>query len=163
MAIYVGNTLVADVGGGGVNLSTSTATRYLVGSASTTGDTENLYTNSNCYMSNNNLYSNGDKVVTETDYLKLVGDHRATVNGYITLGRIKINWGTLSIGPNTRGSTNFASSFGGNPYTAVCTWDYDAVGGQENYAIYQLSPSTIYIVNGEGTTRLFRYIAIGPA
>lgn len=36
MAIYVGNTLVADVGGGGVNLSTSTATRYLVGSASTT-------------------------------------------------------------------------------------------------------------------------------
>lgn len=163
MAIYVGNTLVADVGGGGVNLSTSTATRYLVGSASTTGDTENLYTNSNCYMSNNNLYSNGNKVVTETDYLKLVGDHRATVNGYITLGRIKINWGTLSIGPNTKGSTNFASSFGGNPYTAVCTWDYDAVGGQENYAIYQLSSSTIYIVNGEGTTRLFRYIAIGPA
>lgn len=162
MAIYVGNTLVADVGGGRVNLSTSTATRYLVGSASTTGDTENLYTNSNCYMSNN-LYSNGNKVVTETDYLKLVGDHRATVNGYITLGRIKINWGTLSIGPNTRGSTNFASSFGGNPYTAVCTWDYDAVGGQENYAIYQLSSSTIYIVNGEGTTRLFRYIAIGPA
>ena len=114
-------------------------------------------------MSNNNLYSNGNKVVTETDYLKLVGDHRATVNGYITLGRIKINWGTLSIGPNTRGSTNFASSFGGNPYMAVCTWDYDAVGGQENYAIYQLSSSTIYIVNGEGTTRLFRYIAIGPA
>lgn len=114
-------------------------------------------------MSNNNLYSNGNKVVTETDYLKLVGDHRATVNGYITLGRIKINWGTLSIGPNTRGSTNFASSFSGNPYTAVCTWDYDAVGGQENYAIYQLSSSTIYIVNGEGTTRLFRYIAIGPA
>ena len=29
MAIYVGNTLVADVGGGGVSLSTSTATRYL--------------------------------------------------------------------------------------------------------------------------------------
>lgn len=48
-------------------------------------------------------------------------------------------------------------------YSAVCTWDYDHTGGQENYAIYQLSYSTIYIVNGEGTTRLFRWIAIGPA
>lgn len=162
MAIYVGNTLVADVGGG-VSLSTSTATRYLVGSASTTGDTENLYTNSNCYMSSNNLYSNGSKVITEADTSKLVRAYSAATKGYITLGGIKINWGTLSIGPNTRGSTNFASSFGGTPYTAVCTWDYDATGGQENYAIYQLSYSTIYIVNGEGTTRLFRWIAIGPA
>ena len=39
MAIYVGNTLVADVGGGGVSLSTTTATRYLFLKAYTKGDT----------------------------------------------------------------------------------------------------------------------------
>lgn len=83
MAIYVGNTLVADVGGG-VSLSTSTATRYLVGSASTTGDTENLYTNSNCYMSSNNLYSNGSKVITEADTSKLVRAYSAATKGYNT-------------------------------------------------------------------------------
>lgn len=114
-------------------------------------------------MSSNNLYSNGSKVITENDTSKLVRAYSAATKGYITLGGIKINWGTLSIGPNTKGNTNFASSFSGIPYIAVCTWDYDATGGQENYAIYQLSYTTIYIVNGEGTTRLFRWIAIGPA
>lgn len=92
MAIYVGNTLVADVGGG-VSLSTSTATRYLTGSASTTGSTENLYTNSSCYMSSNNLYSNGSKVITEADNTKLIRAISKANPGYINLGGILLQWG----------------------------------------------------------------------
>lgn len=162
-AIYLGSKLIASLGGG-VNLSTTTSTRYLIGHSSSTGTgVEDLSTNTNCYMSSGKLYSNRSAVITESDTSKLVGAYSAATKGYVTLGRIKINWGTLSIGANSRGSTTFASSFRGDPYSAVCTWDYDHTGGQENYSIYELSYSTIYIVNGEGTTRLFRWIAIGPA
>lgn len=163
MAIYLGNELIADVGGG-VNLTTSNSTQYLIGNSSSTGtDIENLSTNTNCYMSSGKLYSNGSAVITTSDTTKLVGNYSRSTNGYIVLGQIKICWGSFSIAGNSKGSSSFASSFAGIPYSAVCTWDYDYTGGQENYAIYQLSYSTIYIVNGEGSTRTFRYIAIGPA
>lgn len=160
MAIYVGNTLVADVGGGGVSLSTSTATRYLTGSASTTGSTENLYTNSSCYMSSNNLYSNGSKVITEADNTKLIRAISKANPGYINLGGILLQWGTISITGNKARVDYFPTTFS-SVYSAVCTWDYDNTGSQENYAITSLSTSSLTIMNGEGTTRLFRWIAVG--
>ncbi len=59
-------------------------------------------------MSSGKLYSNGSAVITTSDTTKLVGNYSRSTNGYIA----------------------------GIPYSAVCTWDYDYTGGQENYAIY---------------------------
>lgn len=161
--IYIGGELIANIGGG-VDIQINSTTQYLVGhSATTATGVEELKTQPNCYMSGGYLYSGARKVITEADTNKLVGNYSRSSNGYIVLGQIKICWGSFSIAGNSKGSSSFASSFAGTPYSAVCTWDYDYTGGQENYAIYQLSYSTIYIVNGEGSTRTFRYIAIGPA
>lgn len=114
-------------------------------------------------MSGGYLYSGARKVITEADTNKLVGNYSRSSNGYIVLGQIKICWGSFSIAGNSKGSAYFASYFSGTPYSGVCTWDYDYTGGQENYAITSMSSSTIYITNGEGSTRTFRYIVIGPA
>ena len=114
-------------------------------------------------MRSGKLYSNNKAVITESDTNRIIGTYSPTSKGFITLGGIKINWGSFSIAGNSRGSSNFASTFGGAPYSAVCTWDYDNTGGQENYAITSITTTTIFITNGEGTTRLFRWIAIGPA
>ena len=158
--IYIGGELIANIGGG-VDIQINSTTQYLVGhSATTATGVEELKTQPNCYMSGGYLYSGARKVITEADTNKLVGNYSRSSNGYIVLGQIKICWGSFSIAGNSKGSSSFASSFAGTPYSAVCTWDYDYTGGQENYAIYQLSYSTIYIVNGEGSTRTFRYIAI---
>ena len=163
--IYIGGELIANVGGG-VDITADSSNRlYLVGSKDLVGsnvETLNTY-NATTYFQSGNLYMAGNKVITAADTTKLVGNYSRSSIGYIVLGQIKICWGSFSIAGNSKGSSSFASSFAGTPYSAVCTWDYDYTGGQENYAIYQLSYSTIYIVNGEGSTRTFRYIAIGPA
>lgn len=150
--------------GGGINLSNSSGRTYLIGSSAPTGTgIEDLSTNTSCFMDSGKLYSNNKAVITESDTNRIIGTYSANSKGFITLAGIKINWGSFSISANSKGSSNFASAFRGSPYSAVCTWDYDNTGSQENYAITSVTSTTIFITNGEGTTRLFRWIAIGPA
>ena len=106
------------------------------------------------------------RFVTDTEKTKWNGNtitYSKASKGYVVLGGICIQWGTLSVSGNSKGSTSFARSFGGTPYSGVCSWDYDYTGGQENYGLTSLTSTTIYITNGEGSTRLFRWIVIGPA
>lgn len=114
-------------------------------------------------MQSNKLYSDGQQCLTANDRTKVVNGAYRGSRGYVNIGEIYIQWGSFSISANNRGSQNFMTAFNGTPWSAVCTWDYDNTGGQENYAITSITSTTIYITNGEGTTRLFRWIAIGPA
>lgn len=114
-------------------------------------------------MQSGKLYSNGKACITSDDRTSVVNGAYKASRGYINVGTIYIQWGSFSIAGNSSGSQNFMTSFNGSPYSAICTWDYNYTGGQENYGITGLSSTSITIVNGEGSTRTFRWIAIGPA
>lgn len=150
--------------GGGVNLATSTTKNYLIGHLSTTGTgVKDLKTNDSVFMQNGNLCSNGKTVINSGDAEKLVTAYSKLTSGYMTFGTVKICWGQYTIARNSSANVYFNSSFSGTPYQACCSWDNPTTGHQENFGITYLSSSYMTIVNGDGSTRLFYYIAIGSS
>lgn len=79
-------------------------------------------------------------------------------DGYQRIGDIMIQWGYFTVQGNSTRAVNFPVSFTSTVWsvTGSCT------GGQENWGFTDYTSSGFTIINGDGNSRVFHYIAIGP-
>lgn len=83
-------------------------------------------------------------------------------NGYQRIGDIMIQWGFFTVQGNSTKAVNFSVSFTNTVWSVTGSWDNTSTGGQENWGFTDYTSSGFTIINGDGSDRVFHYIAIGP-
>lgn len=84
------------------------------------------------------------------------------LDGYQRIGDIMIQWGYFSVQGNSTRAVNFPVSFTNTVWSVTGSWDNTATGSQENWGFTDYTSSGFTIINGDGSNRVFHYIAIGP-
>lgn len=83
-------------------------------------------------------------------------------DGYQRIGDIMIQWGYFTVQGNSTRAVNFPVSFTNTVWSVTGSWDNTATGSQENWGFTDYTSSGFTIINGDGSSRVFHYIAIGP-
>lgn len=83
-------------------------------------------------------------------------------DGYQRIGDIMIQWGYFTVQGNSTRAVNFPVSFTSTVWSVTGSWDNTTTGGQENWGFNNYTSSGFTIINGDGSSRVFHYIAIGP-
>jgi hypothetical protein len=83
-------------------------------------------------------------------------------DGYQRIGDIMIQWGFFTVQGNSTKAVNFSVSFTNTVWSVTGSWDNTSTGGQENWGFTDYTSSGFTIINGDGSSRVFHYIAIGP-
>jgi len=83
-------------------------------------------------------------------------------DGYQRIGDIMIQWGFFTVQGNSKKAVNFSVSFTSTVWSVTGSWDNTSTGGQENWGFTDYTSSGFTIINGDGSNRVFHYIAIGP-
>lgn len=84
------------------------------------------------------------------------------LDGYQRIGDIMIQWGYFTVQGNSTRAVNFSVSFSNTVWSVTGSWDNTSTGGQENWGFTDYTSSGFTIINGDGSSRVFHYIAIGP-
>lgn len=84
------------------------------------------------------------------------------LDGYQRIGDIMIQWGYFTVQGNSTRAVNFPVSFTNTVWSVTGSWDNTATGSQENWGFTNYTSSGFTIINGDGSSRVFHYIAIGP-
>lgn len=84
------------------------------------------------------------------------------LDGFQRIGDIMIQWGYFTVQGNSTRAVNFPVSFTNTVWSVTGSWDNTATGGQENWGFTDYTSSGFTIINGDGSSRVFHYIAIGP-
>lgn len=84
------------------------------------------------------------------------------LDGYQRIGNIMIQWGYFTVQGNSTRAVNFPVSFTNTVWSVTGSWDNTTTGGQENWGFTDYTSSGFTIINGDGSSRVFHYIAIGP-
>lgn len=84
------------------------------------------------------------------------------LDGYQRIGDIMIQWGFFTVQGNSTKAVNFSVSFTNTVWSVTGSWDNTSTGGQENWGFTDYTSSGFTIINGDGSSRVFHYIAIGP-
>ena len=84
------------------------------------------------------------------------------LDGYQRIGDIMIQWGYFTVQGNSTRAINFPVSFTNTVWSVTGSWDNTATGSQENWGFTDYTSSGFTIINGDGSSRVFHYIAIGP-
>lgn len=84
------------------------------------------------------------------------------LDGYQRIGDIMIQWGHFTVQGNSTRVVNFPVSFTNTVWSVTGSWDNTSTGGQENWGFTDYTSSGFTIINGDGSSRVFHYIAIGP-
>lgn len=84
------------------------------------------------------------------------------LDGYQRIGDIMIQWGYFSVQGNSTRAVNFPVSFTNTVWSVTGSWDNTTTGNQENWGFTDYTSSGFTIINGDGSSRVFHYIAIGP-
>lgn len=84
------------------------------------------------------------------------------LDGYQRIGDIMIQWGYFTVQGNSTRAVNFPVSFTNTVWSVTGSWDNTTVGNQENWGFTDYTSSGFTIINGDGSSRVFHYIAIGP-
>lgn len=84
------------------------------------------------------------------------------LDGYQRIGDIMIQWGYFTVQGNSTRAVNFPVSFTNTVWSVTGSWDNTTVGNQENWGFTGYTSSGFTIINGDGSSRVFHYIAIGP-
>ena len=84
------------------------------------------------------------------------------LDGYQRIGDIMIQWGYFTVQGNSTRAVNFPVSFTNTVWSVTGSWDNTDTGGQENWGFTDYTSSGFTIINGDGSSRVFHYIAIGP-
>lgn len=84
------------------------------------------------------------------------------LDGYQRIGDIMIQWGYFSVQGNSTRAINFPVSFTNTVWSVTGSWDNTATSSQENWGFTDYTSSGFTIINGDGSSRVFHYIAIGP-
>ncbi len=94
----------------------------------------------------------------------LLGTNRQyhDLDGYQRIGNIMIQWGYFTVQANSTRAVNFPISFTNTVWSVTGSWDNTATGSQENWGFTNYTSSGFTIINGDGSDRIFHYIAIGP-
>jgi len=89
----------------------------------------------------------------------------AVSNGYVTLPNgLMVQWGSTTVSGNqTNKATSFPTSFPTACFQVIATSVVSSASEGDNWGLGSTSPttSTYYLTNGNGNSRLFRFIAIG--
>lgn len=89
----------------------------------------------------------------------------AAANGYVTLPNgLIVQWGSTTVpGNQTNKATSFPTAFPTACFQVVATSVVSSAGEGDNWGLGSISPTatTYYLTNGNGNSRLFRFIAIG--
>lgn len=83
-------------------------------------------------------------------------------DGFQRIGDIMIQWGYFTVQGNSTKAVNFPVSFTNTVWSVTGSWDNTSTGGQENWGFTDYTSSGFTIINGDGSNRVFHYIAIGP-
>ena len=83
-------------------------------------------------------------------------------DGYQRIGDIMIQWGYFTVQGNSTRAVNFPVSFTSTVWSVTGSWDNTTTGSQENWGFSNYTSSGFTIINGDGDSRVFHYIAIGP-
>lgn len=94
----------------------------------------------------------------------LLGTNRQyhNLDGYQRIGNIMIQWGYYIVQGNSTRAVNFPVSFTNTVWSVTGSWDNTTTGNQENWGFTDYTSSGFTIINGDGSSRVFHYIAIGP-
>ena len=84
------------------------------------------------------------------------------LDGYQRIGDIMIQWGYFTVQGNSTRAVNFPVSFTNTVWSVTGSWDNTTTGNQENWGFADYTSSGFTIINGDGSSRVFHYIAIGP-
>ena len=84
------------------------------------------------------------------------------LDGYQRIGDIMIQWGYFTVQGNSTRAVNFSVSFTNTVWSVTGSWDNTTTGSQENWGFTDYTSSGFTIINGDGSSRVFHYIAIGP-
>ena len=84
------------------------------------------------------------------------------LDGYQRIGNIMIQWGYFTVQGNSTRAVNFPVSFTNTVWSVTGSWDNTTTGNQENWGFTDYTSSGFTIINGDGSSRVFHYIAIGP-
>ena len=84
------------------------------------------------------------------------------LDGYQRIGDIMIQWGYFTVQANSTRAVNFPVSFTNTVWSVTGSWDNTTTGNQENWGFTDYTSSGFTIINGDGSDRIFHYIAIGP-
>lgn len=84
------------------------------------------------------------------------------LDGYQRIGDIMIQWGYFTVQGNSTRAVNFSVSFTNTVWSVTGSWDNTTTGNQENWGFTDYTSSGFTIINGDGSSRVFHYIAIGP-
>lgn len=84
------------------------------------------------------------------------------LDGYQRIGDIMIQWGYFTVQGNSTRAVNFSVSFTNTVWSVTGSWDNASTGNQENWGFTDYTSSGFTIINGDGSSRVFHYIAIGP-
>lgn len=84
------------------------------------------------------------------------------LDGYQRIGDIMIQWGYFTVQGNSTRAVNFPISFTNTVWSVTGSWDNTTTGNQENWGFTDYTSSGFTIINGDGSSRVFHYIAIGP-
>ena len=94
----------------------------------------------------------------------LLGTNRQyhDLDGYQRIGNIMIQWGYFTVQANSTRAVNFPISFTNTVWSVTGSWDNTTTGNQENWGFTNYTSSGFTTINGDGSDRIFHYIAIGP-
>nr|DAG94534.1 MAG TPA: helix-rich protein [Crassvirales sp.] len=84
------------------------------------------------------------------------------LDGYQRIGDIMIQWGYFTVQGNSTRAVNFPVSFTNTVWSVTGSWDNTTTSNQENWGFTDYTSSGFTIINGDGSSRVFHYIAIGP-
>lgn len=84
------------------------------------------------------------------------------LDGYQRIGDIMIQWGYFTVQGNSTRAVNFPVSFTNTVWSVTGSWDNTTTSSQENWGFTDYTSSGFTIINGDGSSRVFHYIAIGP-
>ena len=95
-------------------------------------------------------------------YLLASNTQYHNLDGYQRIGDIMIQWGYYTVQGNSTRAVDFPVSFTNTVWSVTGSWDNTATGSQENWGFTSYTSSGFTIINGDGSSRVFHYIAIGP-
>ena len=95
-------------------------------------------------------------------YLLASNTQYHNLDGYQRIGDIMIQWGYFTVQGNSTRAVNFPVSFTNTVWSVTGSWNNTTTGSQENWGFTDYTSSGFTIINGDGSSRVFHYIAIGP-
>lgn len=95
-------------------------------------------------------------------YLLASNTQYHNLDGYQRIGDIMIQWGYFTVQGNSTRAVNFPVSFTNTVWSVTGSWNNTTTGNQENWGFTDYTSSGFTIINGDGSSRVFHYIAIGP-